>query len=234
MKRFERIPPVSFVEDGAVVDSCGAVPLARGAATGSVPFAKSGSVAVTATYTDDPNFTGSTDSRTHEVNTGTAPLSLSSATPVAVAGVTYGATMIETSGSGFLSGSVSFTGNGGVIASCQNLTLVAGGASCADQYTSGGTCSLVASHGSDANLTENSSSLSRVDLGEPFFSGNSMSVTPGPHFSFPVTALGPSAPRFSISGTLPHGVSFGAATAVLSGNSNGNTSRTFALDVDGH
>jgi hypothetical protein len=165
------------------------------------------------------------------------------------ASVTYSATVVETSGSGSLSGSVSFTENGGAIASCQNLALVSGKASCSVHFASGGTYTIAATYGNDSNFAGSSSSISQVVGSKPVFtSTSSKSDKIGTFFSLQVTATGSPTITFSLAGPLPNGVSFNAATGVLSGtpangtagsytvtitasNSVGNTSQSFTLNV---
>jgi hypothetical protein len=132
------------------------------------------------------------------------------------------------------------------------LTLVSGKASCSVHFTTGGTFTIAATYANDANFSGSSSSLSQVVGSKPVFTSTSyVSVAVGHFFSLQVTATGSPTITFSLSGPLPHGVTFNAATGVLSGtpangttgsyyvtitasNSVGSTSQSFELNVTAH
>jgi hypothetical protein len=158
----------------------------------------------------------------------------------------------ETSGSGSLTGTVSFTNNGSAVSGCQNLGLSSGKASCTVHFTTGGVFTIAATYGSDSNFSGSSGSVSQVVNAKPVFtSASSTTATVGHSFSFQVAASGYPAPTFTESGKLPSGVSFNTASGVLSGtpasgtagthsftitatNSAGTTTQTFTLTVLSH
>ncbi len=244
---------VTFTDNGVNITGCINLPVGGGTVSCSVTFPSAGSFAIKATYSGSSNFNGSSTSVSQTVNKGTTSLSLSPSSTVAVgASVTYSATVVETSGSGPLSGTVSFTDNGAAIAGCQNLALVSGKASCSVHFTTGGTFTIAATYANDANFSGSSSSLSQVVGSKPVFTSTSyVSVAVGHFFSLQVTATGSATITYSLSGPLPHGVTFNAATGVLSGtpasgttgsyyvtitasNSVGSTSQSFELNVTAH
>ena len=170
-------------------------------------FPSAGTFTIAASYSGSSNFNGSSASLSQVVGKGTTSLTLSPSTPVlSGSSVQYGATVVETSGSGLLSGSVSFTENGAAIAGCQNLALVAGKASCTVHFTSTGTYTIAASYANDSNFTGSSASISQVVGTKPAItSASSTSARVGHSFSFQVVATGSPTPTFSYSGTCRTG-----------------------------
>jgi hypothetical protein len=179
---------------------------------------------------------------------GTTSLSLSPSSQIAAGtSVTYSASVSETSGSGSLTGTVSFSENNVAISSCQNESLVAGKATCTVNFPSSGSVTISATYANDPNFAGSTASVTQVVKGaKPVFSSaNSDSVVEGHYFSFQVSASG--SPTYSLSGSLPHGVTFNSATGVLSGtptgcsgnyvvtisatNASGTTTQTFYLSV---
>jgi hypothetical protein len=247
---------VSFTENGNPIAGCQNLALGAGnKATCSVHFTGAGTFIIAATYANDPNFNGSSDSSTQVVRKGTTSLSLTPSPAPAVTGPTsviYTATVAETSGSGSLSGKVSFTENGNPIAGCQNLALVSGKATCTVNFTTGGTFTVAATYANDPNFNGSSGSVAQTVNTKPVItSDNSTHARVGRSFSFQVTATGYPAPTFAESGNLPTGVTFNAATGVLSGtpaagtagtytftikatNAAGSTTQTFSLTVSSH
>jgi hypothetical protein len=245
---------VTFYVNGVAVPGCSNLPLnSGGVAQCEIHFPNAGTSTVTATYANDSHYAGSTNSSTQVVTKGTTSLNLSHSAPVIVgSSVTYNATVSETSGSGPLTGKVSFTDNGVAISGCQNLTLVGATANCTVHFTSSGSFTIAATYANDANFSGSSNSVVQtVNAGAKptFTSENSAEATVGHFFSFHVTATG--SPTFTISGALPTGVTFNSSTGVLSGtpangtkgkytltisatNSYGTTTQTFTLEVSAH
>jgi type VI secretion system secreted protein VgrG len=144
----------------------------------------------------------------------------------------YSASIVETSGSGLLSGSVSFTENGAAIAGCQNLALVAGRASCTVHFTSTGTYTIAASYANDANFAGSNASVSQIVGTKPVItSGSSTSADVGHSLSFQVVATGSPTPTFSYTGSLPHGVTFNTSTGVLSGTPSNGSQGNYSITV---
>jgi hypothetical protein len=154
---------VTFYLNGVAVSGCQNVALTHdGQATCRVLFTSVGSFTVSATYGNDPNFGGSSDSTTQSVVKGHTSLHLSHSTSVTVgASVTYGATVTETSGTGPLTGNVSFTDNGVAVAGCQNVALVGATASCTVHFTTSGIFTIAATYANDPNFTGSSDSSSQ-------------------------------------------------------------------------
>jgi hypothetical protein len=127
---------------------------------------------------------------------------------------------------------VSFTENGGAIAGCQNLALVAGKASCTVHFTSTGTYTIAASYANDSNFASSNGSISQVVGAKPVItSANSTNATTGHSFSFQVVATGSPTPTFSYTGTLPHGVTFNTSTGVLSGTPSNGSQGNYSINV---
>jgi hypothetical protein len=103
---------------------------AGGKASCTVSIVASGTDAIATTCFGRSNITGSHFIFSRVVFKGTTKLNLATSSLVVTGfSVADVATVVETSGSGTLTGTVSRTGNGGLIATCQNLALVSGMAS---------------------------------------------------------------------------------------------------------
>ncbi len=187
---------------------------------------------------------------------GTTSLALSpNPAPPVAAGIplSYTATVTETSGSGALAGSVTFTANGASVPGCTNLAVTGGSATCTTSFAATGTYTLAASYGADPNFTGSSASVSQVVTALPqFTSPGTATATVGTPFTFTVTTTGYPSPSLTETGTLPTGLSFTAnpnGTATISGtpaartggsstitvqaaNSAGSTAQSFVLVVD--
>jgi hypothetical protein len=138
---------------------------------------------------------------------------------------------METSGSGSLTGTVSFTENGSAVSGCQNLALSSGKASCTIHFASGGVSTIAATYGSDANFSGSSGSVSQVVNAKPVFtSASSTTATVGHSFRFQVAASGYPAPTFTESGRLPSAVTF-TASGVLSGTPASGTAGTYTFTI---
>ena len=142
------------------------------------------------------------------------------------------------------SASSNATANGSGLASC----------SISNSAIAFGNYSVSATYAGDSNINGSSStnSLSFAAWAAPSItSASTTSDAVGHFFSFQVIVTGFPTPTFSLSGTLPHGVSFNSSTGVLSGtpasgttgnytvtitanNSAGTTSQTFHLVVTAH
>ena len=207
-----------------------------GTVTGTVPTGiTSFSYAVTAT-----NSQGSATSpiQTVMVTQGTTSLAVSpNPAPGVAAGVpvSYTATVTETSGTGTLVGSVSFTANGASIPGCANLVVSGGTATCATSFAGTGTYTIAASYGADPNFTGSSASVSQVVTALPqFTSAATATATVGSPFTFTVTTSGYPNASLTESGALPTGLNFTAnanGTATISGTPAAGTGGSYTLTV---
>ncbi len=207
-----------------------------GTVTGSVPTGiTSFSYAVTAT-----NAEGSATSslQTVTVTPGTTSLALSpNPAPPVTTGipVSYTATVTETSGSGALTGSVSFTDNGGSIAPCTGLVVSGGSATCTTSFATTGTQTIGATYGADPNFAGSSASVSQVVTAAPqITSAATTTGTVGKAMSFTVTTTGYPSASLSETGTLPTGLSFTAnsnGTATIAGTPAAGTGGSYPLTV---
>ncbi|MGA7834587.1 MAG: Ig-like domain repeat protein, partial [Acidimicrobiales bacterium] len=222
---------VTFTDNGVNITGCASIPVGNGTVSCSVSFLSAGNVTIAATYSGSSNFNGSTASLSQQVNKGSTSLTLSPSTPVlSGATVVYSASVVETSGSGSLTGSVSYTQNGVAIAGCQNLALVS--PKCSVHFTSTGTFSIVATYSNDNNFAGSSGTVSQVVGTKPVIaSSNSVSARVGHSFSFQVVATGSPTPTLSYTGALPHGVTFNSSTGVLSGTPANGTRGTYSITV---
>jgi hypothetical protein len=132
-----------------------------------------GTHTITATYANDTNFTGSSNTFTQTVVAATGSITLTSSSQIVSAGtytssvnapVTFKATFPVPSGT-TLSKTVSFTDNSVSISGCGSMTpIVSGGiasASCPDQALIAGTHIIVASYIGDTNLAVGNGSVTQ-------------------------------------------------------------------------
>ncbi|HEY5121648.1 MAG TPA: Ig-like domain repeat protein [Acidimicrobiales bacterium] len=194
---------------------------------------------VTATYSGNSHYSTSSSSPTQNlvVSKDTSTTKVAESAPSGNLGsentVIFSATV--TSGNG----EAIPTGEGVTIhvgtATCAGTTNALGVASCSISASAllGGTGYAVsATYAGDTNINSSTSSNSlsfTVNAKPVFTSANSTSATVWRSFSFHVTATGYPAPTFSISGHLPNGVTFNAATGVLSGTPALGTSGTYVI-----
>jgi hypothetical protein len=219
-----------------------------------------GSYPVTVTYSGNSHYSTSSSSPTQNLvvakdsSTTTVAESASSGSLGNENSVVFSATVKSGHGEAVP------TGEGVTIhvgtASCPATTNALGVASCsigASALSAGAGYAVSATYAGDTNISSSTSSNSlsfTVNAKPVFTSASSTTVTEGRSFSFHVTATGYPAPTFSISGHLPGGVTFNAATGVLSGtpnsftdgsyhftisasNASGTTTQAFTLTVSG-
>ncbi len=228
----------------------------QGTVSGTAPSGTASfSYAVTAT-----NSQGSDTSAVQTVTVlpGSTSVALSpSPAPKVATGfaVTYAATVVQTSGSGALGGTVSFTDNGTPVTSCTALPLSGDEASCTQSFATVGTVTVAATYGGDPNFTGSSASVVQA-VGSPrkptFTSAAKATATGGQSFTFTVGASGLPTPVIGVVSKLPAGLSFTAAdngTGTISGtplpgsggvhkltvtatNSAGTSEETLTLTVD--
>ena len=215
---------------------------------------------ITAVYSGDSSHSGSTSSpQSLNISKDNSKTSVSESASNAVVGsegsVLFTAKVTSNYGESIPSGE-SVTIHVGS-ASCTATTNGSGLASCSlsNSALPFGNYSVSATYAGDANINGSSStnSLSFAAWVAPSItSASTTSVAVNHFFSFQVTCTGFPTPTYSISGTLPHGVSFNTSTGVLSGtpaigttpgtytvtitasNAAGTTSQTFHLVVTAH
>ena len=153
---------VAFLDGGVPVAGCAAQAVAgAGTATCATSFDTAGASTITAIYSGDSNFTGSTSSVfTQTINQGaTAAVIASSANPSAAGeGVSYTATVSAVApASGTPTGTVTFLDGASAIPGCATQALIAGIASCSVTYAVAGSHEITAVYSGDPNFAASTS-----------------------------------------------------------------------------
>jgi large repetitive protein len=169
--------------------------------------------------------------------------------------VTYTATVTRTSGSGGLTGVVTFKKGYTTPTGCSNLHVTAGKAQCTILFTTAGNFDVKASYSGDPYFTSSSDFILQSvgsSAAPTFTSPATATATAGTSFDFQVTTSGPDNPTLTETGALPSGLTFvdnGDGTATISGtpapqtggvstltftatSSGGTTKQVFQLTVD--
>ena len=230
---------VNFYVNSTPVSSCQGVTLLLGVAQCTINFADAGSATVSAVYVNDPNYAGSSDSSLQVVNKGTTSLKISPWPPPAPgAKVTYSATVSETSGTGPLSGTVSFTENGVAVASCTNVALVASSASCTITFPTPGSFTIGAIYSGDGNFGGSFDSIVQVVGGASTLTITTTSLVEAhagqTNYSQILTGTGGTTPYVwsILSGVLPKGLILNASSGVISGNVSASAfTQTFTIQL---
>ena len=215
---------VTFYVNGVAVTGCTNQGLTADSAACVVKFTSAGSFTVTATYSGDRTFPGSSDSSVQVVNPGTTSMKLTPSSPVEVGSkVTYSAAVTVTSGSGQLSGKVSFVEGGAAVAGCQGLAIGGGAATCTLTFTAGGSVTVAATYAGDANFLGSSASVVQVINVAPLAITTSSlaDATRGQSgYAQALAGTGGKPPyKWSIaSGNLPAGLSLNTSTGLISGS----------------
>jgi hypothetical protein len=157
---------VTFTNTTTATVLCGPVTASAGAASCSTSNSLVPDIyPVTATYSGDSNYVGSTATTSFTVAapSGRTPTSValsSSANPSQVGTqVTYTATVSPTPDGG----TVGFTDSGSAISGCESVSLSSGSATCEVTYSSGGTHGIEVNYSGDATFAPSSSgALSQV------------------------------------------------------------------------
>jgi len=149
-----------------------------------VTYAGVGAHTITAVYSGDPNFTGSTSSVVAQtVSPAATSTSLASSVNPSVMGqtVTFTATVsVNTPGSGTPTGAVSFEDDGTTIAGCGAEPVIGTGiATCGDAFVAGADA-ITAVYGGDANFISSTSSIL------------TQTITQGPTATVVVSSVDPS------------------------------------------
>ena len=188
-------------------------------------------LSVTFTPTDSTDYTTQTATVTITVNPATSSTTVSSSLNPSTLGssVTFTAT-VSVSG-GTPTGTMMFNDGS---TSLGTATLVSGQAAFSTSLLAAGPHSITAVYSGDTNfLLSTSSALSQtVQQAATITSANNTAFTLDTANSFTVTATGFPAPSFSESGTLPTGVTFVAASGVLSGTP--SVSGSFPITITAH
>jgi len=210
-----------------------------GAVSGAVPLGiTSFSYAVTATNSQGSITSGA---QTVVVTPGTTKLLItpSSASSVLVGTfVSYRATVTQVTGSGALSGTISFTDKGVAIPGCTKMALSANTATCGVSFLAPGSYVIEASYGGDPNFAVSSYSVTQVVATTPvkpaITSPASTTATVGQSVSFTVTTTGYPAATLSETGALPKGLTFTTnanGTATITGTPASGTGGTYTINL---
>jgi hypothetical protein len=169
--------------------------------------------------------------------------------------VAYTATVTRTSGSGALTGVITFKKGNVTPPGCSNVPVSGGKAQCTITFTAAGNVTVKATYTGDPYFTSSSDFVLQSvgsSSAPTFTSSATATATAGTAFNFPVTTSGPNTPTLTETGTLPSGLTFvdnGDGTAAISGtpgtqsggvytltftatSSSGTTKQTFQLTVD--
>jgi large repetitive protein len=161
---------VTFMDGGSAVAGCVAQPLTAAIATCNETYAGAGTHSITALYSGDANFTGSTSpALTQTVNPGVTTTVVTSSANPSVSGqsVAYTAIVAPVApASGTPTGTASFMDGATTISGCSAQPLVGGVASCSASYAGIGTHAITAIYNGDSDFTGSVSPLSAqtVDL----------------------------------------------------------------------
>ncbi len=227
---------VYFFVNGAPVTGCQDSSLTVNASSCVINFPNAGTFTVSATYANDPNFADSRDSSLQIVKRGTTSITLSSPAP-ALSGsqLNYTATIVTTSGSGPLGGSVTFTKDGSPLSGCLNVTLTSNSASCLISFADPGTYSLEATYGGDPNFNGSSALVSQVVISPLAITTTSLATArDGEGYSQTLSATGGKEPYSwsLVAGTLPKGLSLNFSTGAIAGEvAPSGTTQTFTVKV---
>jgi hypothetical protein len=152
--------------------------------------------------------------------------------------ITFTATVSETTGSGALTGTVSFTKGNANVKGCTNVSVSAGDkAKCIITFPSTGDFNVTATYANDPFFNESFASVlvEVVSANTPVFtSAANTTTTAGTAFSFDVSASGNPEPDITESGALPSGVTFSAGpagSATLSGTATAGSGGTYPITL---
>ena len=163
---------VNFTANGVTIPTCGAKTVTgAGLATCTTSALVAGNLTIGAAYGNDPNFSASSNSLTEPVSQAKSTTVLT-ATPQAINfqnpansndTVTFTASVTPFTGTVALSGSVTFTTNGGTVIPCSAGSVAfspsTGLATCTTSSLAAGTPQITATYAGDPNFTSSSNSV---------------------------------------------------------------------------
>jgi hypothetical protein len=157
-----RTGTVMFEDGGVTITGCAAqVVSAAGSAVCAAAFASAGAHPITAVYSGDANFTGSTSPvLTETVNQGATATAVTSSVDPSVSGQTVIYTAIVTAtapAAGTPTGTVTFMDGAFTISGCIAQAMVGGVAPCTSVYAGVGGHAITAVYNGDANFTSSTS-----------------------------------------------------------------------------
>jgi hypothetical protein len=223
---------VTFEEEGAPIIGCAAQNVGFGTATCSVSgYPSAGSHSITATYSGDGNYTGSTSPVFEQVvsqaSTSTTTTLSSSANPSSVGqAVTYTASVSPASATG----TIEFRAEGSPITGCTRRTVSSGNTKCTvSGYAAAGSYSITAVYSGNGDYLASSSSVLTQEVGKaPVTAAVSSETTPsavGQPVTYTATLSALAATGTvtfeeegaPITGCAAQNVGFGAATCGVTG-----------------
>lgn len=160
---------VTFMDGGVPIAVCAAATVTGAdTATCATSFDTAGAHTITAVYSGDSNFTGSTSSAfTQTTSPGATATMIASSSDPSVAGqaVSYTATVSAVApASGIPTGTVAFLDGASTVTGCATQALVAGMASCTVTYSIAGSHFITAAYSGDTNFTGSSSAPLSEDI----------------------------------------------------------------------
>jgi hypothetical protein len=214
---------VSFTENGSPVAGCQNLGLSGGSVTCAITFSSGGNYNISATYSGDANFAGSSCAFLQNVS-GSPPSITTSSLANAVQGQSYSAGLAGTGGSTPYSWSLS----SGSLPTGLNLNSSSGlisGSPSGSAKTETFSVKLTDSKGATATK-----SFTITVTSKPAFTcGNYANANAGHWFNFQVTASGTPDPSFGESGRLPVGLTFNSSTGQLYGTPAKGTTGTYNI-----
>jgi large repetitive protein len=212
---------------------------ASGAISGTIPEGNPQFYGYFVTATDSDGSVTSTEQFV-TIGEGTTQVNLQ-ATPGFIVGtgtqVTFTANVVETEGSGALTGTVSFTKNNAAVSGCTDLSPTNNKARCAITFPSKGDFLITANFGNDSFFAASTgSNTEQVENGiTPVFTSSAgTTAAVGTPFSFTVSATGNPEPTLTETGALPSGVTFqagAAGSATISGTAIAGTGGSYPLTL---
>ena len=154
---------VAFLDGASTIAGCGAQLLVAGTASCNVTYAGVGIHAITAVYSGDADFSGSTSAAlTQTINQGVTATALTSTVNPSVSGKSVSYTAVVTAlapASGIPTGTATFMDGATAISGCVAQPLVGGVAACSVVYAGIGAHAITAIYNGDPNFTASTSPI---------------------------------------------------------------------------